>query len=158
MTEDEEHGDSARNHQQPPTPPARSFLDAFNMTENPFRYFEARLEENVDCISLIESPMSRKIGVYMENRVSCIIEGERGVGKSSLILSLTVCGDEMKPSRVVYRSLSPVSSIEILDQIYMQLETEEADRRVHDLWTAYVDGESVCRRKHGSESPGRFRR
>ena len=72
--------------------------------------------------------MSRKIGVYMENRVSGIIEGERGVGKSSLILSLTVCGDEMKPSRVVYRSLSPVSRIEILDQIYLHLRTEEADR------------------------------
>jgi hypothetical protein len=26
MTEDEEHGDSARNHQQPPTPPARSLM------------------------------------------------------------------------------------------------------------------------------------
>jgi len=36
----------------------------------------------------------------------------------------------------------------------MQLKTEEADRRVHDLWTAYVDGKACVAENTEVNLPG----
>lgn len=71
---------------------------AFRLTFNPFSTFDAAAEHRADLsVPLITHfvPMMGRIGSLLSARTSAIIEGERGCGKTAIIVSFEIENEDM---------------------------------------------------------------
>ncbi len=68
------------------------WFPAFRLRENPFKYSDAVVELSVPTVPSIEGDFLIRIGSFLEGGVSCIVVGNRGVGKSRLAAQLRCTG------------------------------------------------------------------
>lgn len=61
---------------------------SFSLLDNPFKYIEASIEEDIEGLLILETPMLGRVKALVEGEISCVVVGERGCGKSLLVRSL----------------------------------------------------------------------
>ncbi len=72
---------------------SRLWFPAFKLRENPFKYSDAVVELSVPTVPSIEGDFLIRIGSFLGGGVSCIVVGNRGVGKSRLAAQLRSKGE-----------------------------------------------------------------
>lgn len=79
-------GDKVPEVSEHPERSGEYWYPAFKLKDNPFRHFEASLEENAETVGpYIETDMERRIGALLNAKMSAIVKGPRGCGKSTLV-------------------------------------------------------------------------
>jgi energy-coupling factor transporter ATP-binding protein EcfA2 len=109
---------------------AKYWYTAFKLTQNPFRFFEASMEESVDGIPFIETAMQRRVEALIKSGTSCIIKGIRGCGKSRLIQMLE--GEE------IFKVVTPENLDNVQFQIFLNIDIEKEEKYAEILWGRQV--------------------
>jgi len=107
---------------------------AFNLKENPFRYFEAAQERHLDEVYPLEVPMIETVKSYLNAGVNCLIVGQRGCGKSSVILKIKM--DHSKSPQMIFIP-APRSLGDLVRELYQRIEfqyEEETRQAVSEVW------------------------
>jgi len=105
-----------------PEHPERSegagWYDAFGLWDNPFKYTEASIEDDIESLPILETPMLNRVKALVEGEISCIVVGVRGCGKSLLLRSLK--GIEGMEVREPEKSLTAVTPRDV-DDLYSKI-------------------------------------
>lgn len=103
---------------------------AFKLKDNPFRHFEASLEEDVETAGpYIETDMERRIGALLNAKVSAIVKGPRGCGKSTLVSF----GAGSKGANFI-RVATPKNVTDLYDKIFLGLKPTVRDESAKEIW------------------------
>ncbi len=103
---------------------------AFRLKENPFRYFEASLETDVDAAGpYIKTRMDQKIRALLDAKVSAIVKGPRGCGKSSIVLFAA-----WSKGKQAIRVATPKNVPDLYDQIFFNIDRATRAESAKTLW------------------------
>src|SRR6266568_4779666 len=81
------------------------WYETFRLKQNPFALSDAGVEKDLkDFVKPIERDFLYKIGHLLEAGVSCVILGERGLGKTSLAVQLRAKGETVVFSSTDYHA------------------------------------------------------
>jgi hypothetical protein len=122
--------------------PQEYWYPVFKLVKNPFRLFEAGMEEYED-IPFLDVPMKRKVETLVKVRQSCIVKGPRGCGKSTVIQIVEVKDEE------IFRVVTPKSVDDACNQIFRQFDDELTEEIAERLWNHFVidaiEGSNNCK-------------
>lgn len=111
----------------------RYWYPAFKLRENPFRFFEARLESYVDGLPWLDNPMVERVAALIRGKVSTIVRGVRGCGKSTLIEMLH---SQSVEDENVINVVTPKNMNEVYAEVYRQIDDEVSGKIVSKLWAS----------------------